>query len=320
MTIKVTDASGKLLLEWQPKPRPAAGTPAPATEPPAPREIKSADELYVTGLHLEQYRHATRSPVPYWSEGAAARPAGRALQQRAGLWHLRRGEFAAAEKLFLAAIARLTTRNANPCDGEAHYNLGLCRRYLHRDDEAYDAFYKATWNQAWAGASYHALAEIDCGRADWLAALDHLNRALRLNADNMRARNLKVLVLRELHSGGDVAFLRDTLALDPMDWWARHLSGEPLACDLQCCLDIALDYARAGFLASAISMLRGASDSPEAARDLPTQSLGAWPMIHYTLGWLLERRGDSREALPGLQKARRRFPPIIMFSCAPGRN
>jgi tetratricopeptide (TPR) repeat protein len=303
LTIKVTDASGKLLLGWQPKPRPAAGTPAPATEPPAPQEIKSADELYIIGLHLEQYRHATRSPVFYWSEALRRDPLDARCNNALGLWHLRRGEFAAAEKLFLAAIARLTARNANPYDGEAYYNLGLCRRFLHRDDEAYDPFYKAAWNQAWAGASYHALAEIDCCRADWPAALDHLNRALRLNADNMRARNLKVLVLRKLHSGDDLAFLRETLALDPMDWWARHLSGEPLACDLQGCIDIALDYARAGFLAGAISILRGAAGTPKAARDLPTQSLGALPMIHYALGWVLKQKGDLREALCAFKNA-----------------
>ena len=58
----------------------------------------------------------------------------------------------------------MTQRNPNPADGEANYNLGLCLRLLGREDEAYAALYKATWNQAWAGAGYHALAEIDCAR------------------------------------------------------------------------------------------------------------------------------------------------------------
>ena len=39
-----------------------------ATEPPAPADISSNDELYITGLHLDQYRHATRSPALYWRE------------------------------------------------------------------------------------------------------------------------------------------------------------------------------------------------------------------------------------------------------------
>ena len=88
-----------------------------------------------------------------------------------GLWHLRRGEFAEAEKNFRKAIERLTRRNPNPYDGEPLYNLGLCLRFLGRDKEAYAAFYKAAWNQAWVAAGYHALAEIDCTRKDWATAL-----------------------------------------------------------------------------------------------------------------------------------------------------
>src|SRR5439155_14212423 len=99
------------------------------TEPPAPRDIESADELFVTGLHLHQYRHATRCPTPYWRE-ALRRDAGDARCNNAlGCWHLRRGEFSEAERHFRAAIARLTQRNSNPADSEAFYNLGLCLRY-----------------------------------------------------------------------------------------------------------------------------------------------------------------------------------------------
>ena len=139
-----------------------------------------------------------------------------------GLWHLRRGEFAEAEKCFRKAIERLTRRNSNPYDGEPLYNLGLCLRYLDRDNEAYDSFYKATWNQAWAAASYHALAEIDCSRKNWTTALEHLNRSLRFDTDNLRARNLKVMVLRKLDKTREAdSLLQATLQLDPLDWWAR---------------------------------------------------------------------------------------------------
>ena len=65
-------------------------------------------------------------------------------------------------------------------------------------EPAYAAFYKSTWNQAWAAAGYHALAEIDCRRGDWTTALEHLDRSLRFNTENLRARNLKVIALRKL--------------------------------------------------------------------------------------------------------------------------
>ena len=60
-----------------------------------------------------------------------------------------------------AAIARLTLRNPNPSDGEPHYQLGLALRYQGKTTAAYAALYKSTWNQAWAGPAYHALAELD---------------------------------------------------------------------------------------------------------------------------------------------------------------
>ena len=169
----------------------------PPLNRPAPESISSTDELFITGLHLEQYRHATRCPTLYWREALRRDPLDSRCNNAIGLWHLRRGEFADAEKHFRQAIERLTRRNPNPYDGEPFYNLGLCLRYLNRDAGAYDAFYKSVWNQAWMAAGYHALAEIDCARKDWAVALEHLNRSLCFNADNLRARNLKVIVLQK---------------------------------------------------------------------------------------------------------------------------
>ncbi len=46
----------------------------PAREPGAPATLSSVEELYLTGQHLEQYRHATRSPEPYWQEALSRDP------------------------------------------------------------------------------------------------------------------------------------------------------------------------------------------------------------------------------------------------------
>ena len=128
LLIRVNDKAGRELISYQPKPRVKGEVPPAATEPPAPEEIASNDELFITGLHLEQYRHATRSPVPYWREALRRDPLDARCNNAMGLWHLRRGEFAEAEAHFRKAIERLTRRNPNPYDGEAYYNLGLCLR------------------------------------------------------------------------------------------------------------------------------------------------------------------------------------------------
>ena len=87
---------------------------------------------------------------------------------------LRRGLFAEAEKHFRTAIARMTERNPNPYDSEAYVNLGLALLYQGRDDEAYDAFYKATWTAAEQETGFYYLAAIDCRRGDDRLALEHI--------------------------------------------------------------------------------------------------------------------------------------------------
>jgi tetratricopeptide (TPR) repeat protein len=310
LQLRVMDATGHEIISYQPRPRVQGEIPPPATEPPAPGEMAGADELFITGLHLDQYRHATRCPTLYWREALRRDPLDSRCNNAMGLWHLKRGEFVEAEKFLRKAIQRLTRRNANPRDGEAYYNLGLCLRHLGRDDEAYDTFYKAVWNQAWQSAGYHALAELDCGKSDWLAALGHLDRSLRLSTDHLCARNLKAIVLRKLNRAVEAnELLRETLALDPLDWWARHLSGRKLTCDLQTALDLAHDFARAGFYGAAVALLDAASAQKS---DLPDQSWGAPPVVHYTLGWLHEKLGHKASALASFRHAAA-LPPDYCF-------
>ena len=304
LQISVTDKTGRKIICYQPRPPVKSEVPLPATEPPAPDDMASNDELFITGLHLEQYRHATRCPTLYWREALRRDPDDSRCNNALGSWHLKRGEFVQAEKYFRRAIARLTLRNANPADGEVHYNLGLCLRQLGRDNEAYDTLYKACWNHAWLAAGYHALAEIDCCRKDWTTALKHLDHSLRFDTDNLRARNLKAVVLRKLNRAPEAtALLQQTLALDRLDWWARYLSGEKLKCDSQVALDLAHDFARAGFFAEGMillcsnvaheaqSFLAGLNKAKKS--QLPNQNLGTSPLVQYTIQWLHEKSGGK---------------------------
>ncbi|BCU79493.1 DUF5107 domain-containing protein [Luteolibacter sp. LG18] len=304
-SLRVVEEDGRVILAYAPKPPVRAEVPPAATEPALPGEIPSADELYLTGLHLEQYRHATRDPMLYWRE-ALRRDRGDARCNNAvGLWHLRRGEFEQAETHFRAAIERLTLRNANPYDGEPLYNLGLTLCHLGRHDEAYGAFYKAVWNQPWQAAGYHALARIDCRRGEWSTALDHLDRSLRMDTDQLGVRNLRVIVLRNLGRGDEAeAQLAANRALDPLDAWARYLAAEPQRCDTQTLLDLGLDFARAGLHREAVALLEGISADP-----------GTEPLVHYHLAWLHDALGEGEAALAACRAAEAASPDY----CFPAR-
>jgi tetratricopeptide (TPR) repeat protein len=310
VSLRVLDENKRELVAFQPKVHVRGQVPPPATEPLPPDRISSADELFITGLHLEQYRHATRCPTNYWCEALRRDPLDSRCNNAMGLWHLRRGESDLAEKFFRRTVERLTQRNANPYDGEAFYNLGLCLRRQDREREAYDAFYKATWNQAWQAASYHALAELDCRFSNWPAAFDHLEHSLRANSDNLRARNLKVIVLRKLRRDEEADnLLQETLALDPLDWWARWLRQEGINCDTQTRLDIAHDLSCAGFYREAIELLRQCRFN---VRDLPDQNWGARPLVFYTIAWLWGKLGVQKAALAAGKRAAAE-PPDYCF-------
>jgi tetratricopeptide (TPR) repeat protein len=306
-TLRVLDSNGGELIRYAARPVEAVEPPGAATEPPLPEEIENIDELLLTGLHLEQYRHATRQPEAYWSE-ALRRDKGDARCNNAlGLWHLRRGEFEAAERHFRAAIKRLTLRNPNPYDGEPFYNLGLTLRYMGRDEEAYGFFFKATWNQAWRGASYHAIAELEAKRGDWPAAAEHLQLTLAVNRDNLRARNLLVVALRNQgHAKSADDVLRQTLKLDRLDVWANELAGREWRGDNQVRLDLAIDYARAGLYGESKSVLES---SQLTVRD------GSVPMVYYTLGHFYAITGEEAVA----REFFRRAADAVTDYCFPSR-
>lgn len=291
----VLEQGGHVLLRYAPAETTPADPPAVATEPPPPAETKSSDELFLIGVHLEQYRHPTRSPEIYWEEAIRRDPEDSRARHALGRWHLRRGEFASAEKHLRIAIARLTKRNANPPDGEPFYNLGRTLAYLQRFDEAYAAFYKATWNTAWRGPAYHRLAEIDCRRGAWETAIDHLDRSLCADTENLNARNLKSLVLRRLGRTLEAdALLRETRMLDPLDAFSRFLESGEQPAEGQERLDLAFLFLHAGLLEEALDI---ATVPDSSAND------GSRAMLLYVQGYVLHRLARERESAAAMRQA-----------------
>src|SRR5690606_17043357 len=116
-----------------------------------------------------------------------------------GLWYLRRGCFARAEPFFRKAITTLTERNPNPYDGEPYYNLGWDLKMQGKIDEAYDAFYKSTWNDAWQHAGYLNLARIATLKKNHEQALGFIEKSLVKNYHSYVARHAQVFILRKLN-------------------------------------------------------------------------------------------------------------------------
>ncbi len=276
VTLRVLDAASQAeLVSFTPLPDERAPIPAPATPAKPPSEIASNEELFLNGLHLEQYRHATYAPEPYYAEALRRDPLDSRCHNALGLLLYRRGKFADAETHFRQAIASLTRRNPNPYDGEPFYNLGLALKMEGRYDEAFDAFYKAVWNAAWQDAAYFELARLAARRGALAEALALADNALRRNWSHHKARHLKVALLRRL--GQRDAALREAavaLDLDPMDvnvMWERKLLADDglfdqvMAPAAHRTIEIALDYMQAGLFDDAAAVLNAAPQTDPMA-------------------------------------------------------
>jgi tetratricopeptide (TPR) repeat protein len=298
------EANGVSLLRYAPGEIVPAPAPTVATEPPEPSAIATNEELFLTGLHLSQYRHATRRPEIYWQEALNRDPLDARANTALGAWHMQRGEFIAAETLLRKAIQRLTAFNPNPEDGQAFYMLGLTLRFMGRPEESYDAFAKAAWNAAWKAPAHYALAQADAAAGHWQQALQHLQRSLACDSDHLNARNLCVVVLRTLGRDDEArALLAETRALDPLDRWSRHLTRNEVPEDNRVLLDLVWDYAACGQYETAIDLLQAA--------DMECVD-GTVPLLHYTLGYLLHRMARAAEGDQAWQRAAA-APPDYCF-------
>jgi tetratricopeptide (TPR) repeat protein len=309
LSLSLIDSAGRELIAYRPQTPRGEPMPDSVKPPPAPQDVGTVEELYLTGLRLDQFYNPVLEPEPYFEEALKRDPGNARVSTALGILYLRRGLWSEAEKKFRTAVQRLTRDYTRPKDGEALYYLGVALDAQGKQEEGYRWYADATWSEAWSAAAYYALAELDVRKGDNSGALDHLGRSLAANGRNTRALALKALVLRKmgrLDEAEQSAAL--ALAIDPLDFWAgneRYLarsaigSGEAakgLLADLahrmrgepQNYLETALDYSRCGLWDEAIEVLARLDDSDNAKK--------LSPMVYYFLGYFNERKGNPEAA------------------------
>ena len=306
---------GRVVLSWHAEPEGDKPLPDPAEAALLPKDIKTNEQLFLTGLHLEQYRHATWSPMDYYEEALRRDPLDVRCNNALGLWYIRKGRFDKAEGYLRTAVKVLQKRNPNPYDGEPIYNLGLSLKYQGRLDEAYDWFYKSTWNGAWQDAGYFACSQISALQGRWEDALWEVDRSLVRNWHNHKARALTASILRKLGRKDEaLALIAESLHFDRFNYGCLYeryrLSGEGL--DQMTALlrgdchnydELALDYADAGLWEEAVAVL-----------DLAIAQGAVSPMTHYYKAWALAEGGMN-----GTGEALERAEDTDPACCFPNR-
>ncbi|MGG4401744.1 DUF5107 domain-containing protein [Paenibacillus amylolyticus] len=310
LKLSVRTAEGKVLVAYQPERSEIQEVPDPATPLPLPSEIRTNEQLYLAGLHLEQYRHATYEPEPYYVEGLKRDATDIRLNIAYGTLLLRRGLFHDAEKHFRQAVQSLTWKNTNPYDSEAFYQLGLSLKLQGKQEEAYAALYKAVWSAQYQDTGYYMLAQIDTGQHRYIEALDHIERSLIRNTRNYKARHLKVALLRRLGQNKQaIQYARETLELDPVEFGAAHelvliYSGATapsereqagrtrehfhrlMRGDVYNYLNLAADYADCGLWEEALTVLSY----------VESEIAQPYPMVGYVQAYLYRQLGDVEQA------------------------
>ena len=273
VTASLISDDGKVLVSYKPYIRGQKKPIEPRQPVKRPSEIENMEELYINALHLEQYKQHNYEAKDYYLEGLRRDPSDSRCNTALSRLALRDGEYEKCVEYADVAIKRLTLRNMHPTDTEALYNKGIALKYLGKLDEAYDTLWLAAWNYNHRSAAYFALAEIDCIRGDYAAALEKIDISLGLNAGHTKARNLRAAILRIGDLKSARAAAEENAKFDMLDLFAQcelnfHKNNENVisafAAKPENVLTVLADYMDAGLYESALSVaeLFGDTESP----------------------------------------------------------
>jgi tetratricopeptide (TPR) repeat protein len=319
----ITNAdTGKELVSYQEEKYVEQEVPLPAEPAKQPADVENNEQLFLTGLHLEQYRHATYKASDYYEEALKRDPKDARNNNAMGLWFLRRGCFDTAVPFFKKAIDTLTQRNPNPYNGEPYYNLGWVLKMQNKNEEAFDAFYKCIWNDAWQHAGYLNLARLATLKKDYEQAIEFIEKSLIKNYHSHTARHAKTFILRKLGNYQLAAVCIDeSLELDPFNFgclFEKYLlsnTGKEQAetkdeilnhlktisrNNANNFIEYAFDYAHAGLYEEAIHLFT----IYKAHGDQNT-------LVEYYLGWFASQSGNLQKAIEHFQNAAMLSPDFV---------
>jgi tetratricopeptide (TPR) repeat protein len=294
--------------------------------PPAPQDINTIEELYLTGLRIEQFHNPTLDASAYYQEALNRDPGDSRVNTALAIDYNRRAMYPQAEEKLNTATQRISANYTKPRNAEAYYYLGLAQKAQGKYDEAYDSFYRASWDNACHCAAYYQLAEIASIKGNSTDALEQINRSISTNALNTKALNTKTVILRHLGRLREArATASQVLDIDPLDFWAINESyllesavgSNDRAVDIlndlktkmrdnvQSYLELAVDYTNLGRFDEAIEVL---------TRDvkIDKKSLSDYPLVYYYLGFCYDKKGSTQNSSK-YYKLAAEMPPDYCF-------
>ena len=275
LRVSVLASDGRELVSYRIPEKIEAEVPEPAKAAPLPEECETTEDLFLYGLHVEQYRHATYHPEDYYVEGLRRDPTDIRLNNAYGRCLLKKCDFAGAEKYFRKAVEKSVRSNPNPYDYEPYYNLGLSLKYQGKEKEAYDAFYKAVWGGNFQAPGFYELACLDAKAGRFAEALEHVNESILRQYQCMKARALKENILKKLGRVQEAEELhKESLKIDPL------YDRQPEKINHNTLLELMIDLYEAGDYAQGITLAEKWVEQQNVSRQEDI-----YPLVYYYIAY-----------------------------------
>ena len=213
--VRLLDNTGKELLAFQQPVIKDEPEPATFTEPRDPKDIASIDDLFATGLRLEQFHNSKYNPLVYYEEVYNRDSTYILNNTQLGIYWLKQYDTAKAEKYLRAAYNTVTARYTKPKYSEPVYYLGVCLMQQGRYAEAYDLLQQAAWSLQWSSAAYFLCAQMDCLNENYDKALVNIRKSIATNNNNIDALNLQCLIY--FKTGNSVELAKAMVESENMD-------------------------------------------------------------------------------------------------------
>lgn len=266
-------------------------TPDPITDMPSAASMTSADELYLAGVHVDQYRDPAVRPDAYWKEALKRNPEHINSLIAMAEYEYNRYSYETATKYIDKAIEKLCMYNCRPQSGKVYYVKGLILEATKNYKEAYDFYNKSAWAADCVNKAMTKIAILDMRNSDYEKAVKHANTALLYSGDNTLAACVLIFAYKNLNNQVEAnKLIQDYIKKDPMNNMLRYISDKDDFYEntnsglSEICLDLTFELSLMGQYKVITELLEGLVSKRV---DYATK------MVLYTLAYFKEKLGEN---------------------------
>ncbi|MEP3210634.1 MAG: DUF5107 domain-containing protein [Maribacter sp.] len=224
--VAIQDQKGRELVSYRPYKLKHPKLPEVQERVKDPDEIKTVEDLYLTGRFVEQFSRPGKEPDDYYL--AALKQSPNDYRTNIALGQRRLGQMKYKEALtyLQKAADKLKIKYYQPKEGELYYYMGMAHKALGQLEEAKANLARATWYYQWYSAANHQLAQIESIKGNYEKALEYIKEAYSTNNRDGRIVSFYASLLRQ--SGlkeKAVTLLNDLLEYDPINFTALYEKG-----------------------------------------------------------------------------------------------